>query len=219
MIGTHIHVKEINVGLSYFHVEISVPVINCEPIECCVMSLINSSIRNVLQLERVCSLASRYIGRPIQATGPAPSLLSRSLELDMSTYPSHFEESMNNCTKMIPVPIMPENSSHFSGGGLVILEEEKSLAMKVAMSSMDELMKMCLTGEPLWIRMNGCEREVLNVEEHKNMFPWPMSLNQHPSDQLRTEASRETAVVIMNSITLVDAFLDAVSYSTSLKHF
>lgn len=182
------------------------------------MNLINANISYVLQFERVCSIGSRYSGRPIQAVGPAPPLLPPSVELDMSIFPRQFEETIGNCTEMIPVPMMPhENLSHFSAGtGLVIMEEEKSLAMELAMSAMDELVKMCETGEPLWIRRNNSGREVLNVEEYNKMFPWPINgLKQNiTSDQLRTEATRDTAVVIMNSITLVDAFLNAVSHLT-----
>lgn len=115
---------------------------------------------------------------------------------------------------MFPVPLMPENSSHFSGaGGLLIMDQEKALALDLALSSVNELVKMCQGAEPLWIQTsNG--KEMLNIEEYNKMFPWPMSLGQLPSEQLRTEASRHTAVVIINSITLVDAFLDAVSYIT-----
>ncbi|CAL5436399.1 unnamed protein product [Camellia sinensis] len=155
------------------------------------------------EFERVCCLASRYSGRPIQSMGPVP-LLPPSLDLDMSIYPRNFQEPMS---EMIPVPMMPENS-HFPGGGL-IMEEDKSLALELAMSSMDVLVKMCQAGEPLWIRNNDSGREVLNFEEHTRMFQWPMNLKQNGSE-FRMEATRDTAVVIMNSITLVDAFLDAV---------
>ncbi|CAL5359556.1 unnamed protein product [Camellia sinensis] len=154
------------------------------------------------EFERVCCLASRYSGRPIQSMGPVP-LLPPSLDLDMSIYPRNFQEPMS---EMIPVPMMPENS-HFPGGGL-IMEEDKSLALELAMSSMDVLVKMCQAGEPLWIRNNDSGREVLNFEEHTRMFQWPMNLKQNGSE-FRMEATRDTAVVIMNSITLVDAFLDA----------
>ncbi|MBA0609736.1 hypothetical protein Godav_021748 [Gossypium davidsonii] len=40
------------------------------------------------------------------------------------------------------------------------------------------------------------------------MFHWPLNLKQR-SSEFRTEASRDSSVVIMNSITLVDAFVDA----------
>lgn len=92
------------------------------------------------------------------------------------------------------------------------MEDEKTLALELAMSSMEELLKMCLATEPLWVRSSESGKVALNFEEHARLFPWPLNHNhkQH-SDEHRKEASRDSAVVIMNSITLVDAFLDAVS--------
>lgn len=169
-----------------------------------------------LQLERVCCITSRYAGRPIQTMGAPPSLMPPSLDLDMNIYPRHFADPniAPNCTEMIPVPMLPpphEASPFPEGhGGLLLMEDhEKSLALELAASSMAELVKMCQTNEPLWIRSCESEREVLNFEEHARLFSWPLNL-KHRSE-LRTEATRDTAVVIMNSVTLVDAFLDAVS--------
>lgn len=108
---------------------------------------------------------------------------------------------------MIPLPFMPENPQ-FPAGNALILEEEKALAVELAMSSMDELMKMCQTGEPLWILATDTGKEVLNVEEYARMFSWSINLKHQ---EFRVEATRGTAVVIMNSVTLVDAFLNAVS--------
>uniref|UniRef100_A0A2N9GWN3 Homeobox domain-containing protein n=1 Tax=Fagus sylvatica TaxID=28930 RepID=A0A2N9GWN3_FAGSY len=159
------------------------------------------------ELERVCCIASRYAGRPIEAMSPAPQLMHPSLDLDMNMYSRHFPDPMASCTDMIPVPMLPPETSHFPEGGL-LMEEEKSIALELAVSSLDELVKMCQGTEPLWIQNNENGREVLNLKEHARMFPWPLNLKQNSND-LRTEATRDSAVVIMNSITLVDAFLDA----------
>lgn len=140
---------------------------------------------------------------------PAPALIPPSLDLDMNIYSRHFAEPMPNGGGMMPMPMFPE-ASPYHETGLILMEEEKSLAMELAASSMNELVKMCHAAEPLWIRSNENGKEVLNLEEHARMFPWPLNLKQH-SSEFRTEATRDTAVVIMNSITLVDAFLDAVS--------
>jgi Na+-transporting methylmalonyl-CoA/oxaloacetate decarboxylase beta subunit len=64
------------------------------------------------------------------------------------------------CTKMILVPMLPPEPSHFQEGGLLLLEDEKSLAMELAASSMSELVKMCQMNELLWIRNSENEREV-----------------------------------------------------------
>ncbi|KAL2233095.1 homeobox-leucine zipper protein HDG5 isoform X2 [Sesamum indicum] len=160
------------------------------------------------ELERMCCLVSQYTGRPMPGMGPPP-LLPTSLDLDVSSYPRKFEQDhMTNCPPdhMIPLPFMPENSQ-FPGNAL-ILEEERPLALDLAVSSMDELVKMCHTAEPLWVPAADTGKQVLNLEEYARMFSWSANLKQH-SPQFRTEATRHTAVVIMNSITLVDAFLDA----------
>lgn len=167
-----------------------------------------------MQLEHISSLASRYNGQPIHGLGLAPSLLLPSLDLDMDIYSRHLQEPMGNCTDLIPVPSMTENP-HLANGGL-ITEQEKPLALDLAMTAMDELVKMCQATEPLWIQSNNGTKEVLNLEEHTKMFPWPMNFNQH-QNEFRTEATRGSALVIMNSITLVDAFLDAVSSHSKQK--
>ncbi|KAJ9135107.1 hypothetical protein P3X46_032326 [Hevea brasiliensis] len=165
----------------------------------------NARLRD--ELERVCCIASRYAGRPIQAMQPASTFVLPSLDLDMNIYSRQFPDSLGSCTEMMPMLMLPGTSS-FAEAGLVLMEEEKTLAMELAMSSIDELVKMCQATEPLWIRNNENGKELLNLEEHAKMFPWPLNLKQH-SNESRNEATRDSAVVIMNSITLVDAFLDA----------
>ncbi|KAI6702435.1 hypothetical protein NL676_011571 [Syzygium grande] len=167
------------------------------------------------ELERVCCLASRYSGQQIQSIPPLPppSFLSPSLDLEMTIYPPrHFPEPMSSCSDIMPMPLLPHDTPHHlvESGGLILMEDEKTLALEVAMSSMEELSKMCLATEPLWVRSSESGKVALNFEEHARLFPWPLNHNhkQH-SDELRKEASRDSAVVIMNSITLVDAFLDA----------
>lgn len=173
------------------------------------------------EYDRVCAIASRYPGRSLQSLGPSlpPTTLlphHPSLDLDMGIYSRNFQEPLPPCTQMIPMTLLPEPSDHFPGGGGsgggLILDEERSLAMELAMSSMDELLKLCHANEPLWIRNSSNSMDMLNIEEYSRMFPWP----QHHVDplkphynELRTEATRDKALVIMNSITLVDSFLDA----------
>lgn len=169
------------------------------------------------QFDRVCCLASRYNGRQM---GPPPPLLPPSLDLDMTIYPRNFDEPPPPMgTEMLHLPMMHEEPHNFPGG-VLILDEEKSLALELAISSADELAKMCHACEPLWINESG--REVVNVEEHMKMFTWSSGMMSNSSSELRIEGTRDAAVVIMNSITLVDAFLDAVSsswYLSLLYHY
>lgn len=168
----------------------------------------------IIQLERVCCMASRYSGRPIQVMTPPPqSLMAPSLDLDMNMYSRSFSEPMGSCSDMMPPMQLMSDTCPIPEAGLFLMEEDKSLAMELALSSMDQLVKMCHASEPLWIRSNvenGNSKEILNLEEHARLFQWPLNVKQN-STEFRTEATRDSAVVIMNSITLVDTFLDAVS--------
>ncbi|KAJ7943866.1 Homeobox-leucine zipper protein [Quillaja saponaria] len=174
------------------------------------LSFENARLRE--ELDRVCCLTSRYTGRPIQTLGPIPPQMAPSVDLDMNIYSRNFNDPMASCTEMIPVPMLPPpEPSPFPEAGGLLMEEDKSLAMELAMPSMDELVKMCQVNDLLWIRNNENGKEMLNLEEHARMFPWPMNFKQN-SSEFRTEASRDSAVVIMNGITLVDSFLDAVKW-------
>ncbi|XP_043694328.1 homeobox-leucine zipper protein ROC3-like [Telopea speciosissima] len=163
------------------------------------------------ELARVTCMASQRCGggRPIQALAapPAQSVLMPSLDLEMGIYSRNFQESIGNCNHMVPVPSLSENL--FMAGGGLIMEQEKPLALELAMAAANELMKMLQTDEPLWVRNRNDNNEVLNLEEYAKMFPCPISLIKGQQNEMRTEASRGSALVIMNSITLVESFLDA----------
>ncbi|KAL8520460.1 hypothetical protein ACS0TY_011111 [Phlomoides rotata] len=146
------------------------------------------------EFERVCCLISQYNGGGNVA------------ELDM--YCGYPRKVVDDDEDNIPGTVFIPGPGPGPGAGdqTLILEEEKCVAVEMAVSCMDELVKMCHTGEPLWIPEAHTGKLVLNMQEYATMFSnW--NINDH--HQFRIEATRDTAVVIMNSITLVDAFLDA----------
>lgn len=100
---------------------------------------------------------------------------------------------------------------------MLIAEEEKANAMNLAVSCAQELVKMCDTNEPLWKKKRlDNENVCLNEEEYKKMFLWPP---MNDDDRFRREASRAKAVIMMNSTTLVKAFLDAVRIKSKAHFF
>ncbi|CAA7014658.1 unnamed protein product [Microthlaspi erraticum] len=187
------------------------------------------------ELDRLCCIASRYSGRPMQSMptsqpliNPPPELPHHqqpSLELDMSAYAGNFQE--HSCPDMMLLP--PQDTACFfpdqtnnnnNNNNLLLADEEKIIAMEFAVSCVQELTKMCNTEEPLWIKKKsdkiGAETLCLNEEEYTRLFPRPMenhNNNNNNKRDFRREASKANAVVIMNSITLVDSFLDADKWS------
>ncbi|KAF4383804.1 hypothetical protein F8388_023496 [Cannabis sativa] len=171
------------------------------------LRLENARLRE--ELDRYYCMTPRFSSRTIGG-GPHHPLMPPSLDLDISIYSRHFPDQMatGNGHNMVPVVPMLPHQEPFPDNGL-LLEEEKSLAIELATSSVNELVKMCQSGSPLWIRDSENGKEVLNVEEHARMFPWAMNLKQNnDSSGFKTEATRDTDVVIMNSITLIESFLD-----------
>ena len=96
---------------------------------------------------------------------------------------------------------------------------DKSLMSDIAANAMEELLRLLQTNEPLWVKSaapdNNCNnngggggRDVLNLDAYERVFP---RANTHMKNHnLRIEASRDSGVVIMNGLALVDMFMDPV---------
>ncbi|PPS04854.1 hypothetical protein GOBAR_AA15809 [Gossypium barbadense] len=83
---------------------------------------------------------------------------------------------------------------------------DKSALVDVALAAMDELIKMAQMGSPLWIKGFGDGMETLNLEEYKRTFS--SFIGMKPSG-FTTEATRETAMVPLRGLALVDTLMDA----------
>ncbi|KAI4372384.1 hypothetical protein MLD38_010621 [Melastoma candidum] len=135
----------------------------------------------------------------------------------MNIFPRHFPIPTEPMTSSdsFPMSLFAETAiSHIAPDvGPLLMEFEKPMALEHAISSLDELVKIFRARDPLWVA-NDAEggRETLDFKEHSRLFPCPDLSTKDSSEisgEFRREASRDSAMVIMNSINLVDAFLDA----------
>lgn len=87
-------------------------------------------------------------------------------------------------------------------------ETDKPMVVELAVAAMEELIRMAQLNEPLWIPA-GLDNatEALNEEEYVRTFP--RGIGPRPFG-LKSEASRETAVVIMNQMNVVEILMDVV---------
>ncbi|XP_006662631.3 homeobox-leucine zipper protein ROC3 isoform X1 [Oryza brachyantha] len=175
------------------------------------------------ELDRLACIATRYGGarQPVLSTSALscmsapPPVLMPPLDLDMNVYSRHFAEQapvMGGCADLMP-NVVPQQ---MDGAAAYIMapmqEQDKQLVLDLASTAADQLSRMCRAGEPLWVRQRGVASEVMSVDEHARTFAWPVDGEKHDDAAgavARTEGTRDNAVVIMNSINLVDAFLDA----------
>ncbi|KAL1829223.1 hypothetical protein ACET3Z_007635 [Daucus carota] len=84
---------------------------------------------------------------------------------------------------------------------------EKSQIIEIANKATEELTNMATRGEPLWIRSFETGREILNYDEYMKEFSVE-NLTKRRAKGSSVEASRDSGVVFMDPLTLVQCFMD-----------
>ncbi|KAF2315345.1 hypothetical protein GH714_038887 [Hevea brasiliensis] len=170
------------------------------------------------ELDRVCALAGKFLGRPISllTTSIGPPMPNSSLELGVggngfgclstvaTTAPlgPDFGAGISNA-----LPVVTQTRPLTAGVTGLDRSLERSMFLELALAAMDELVKMAQTDEPLWFRSLEGGREILNHEEYMRIFT--PCIGMKPSGFV-SEASRETGMVIISSLALVETLMDSM---------
>ncbi|RID43165.1 hypothetical protein BRARA_I00043 [Brassica rapa] len=142
------------------------------------------------ELDRVFNLTGKFLGHP-------QNNHTSSLELGVGT---------NNNGGNFAFP------QDFNGGGgclppqlpaVVNGVDQRSVLLELALTAMDELVKLAQSDEQLWIKSLDGERDELNHEEYMRTF------SSAKPNGLVTEASRTSGMVIINSLALVETLMDS----------
>lgn len=169
------------------------------------------------ELDRVCALAGKFLGRPVSSM--APPMPNSSLELGVGGN-NHFGGGGVLSSTASALPLGPPDfgvgistassvvpSSRASNNVMGIDHSlERSMYLELALAAMDELVKLAQTDEPLWLRIEG-GREIMNPNEYSRAITPCIGLK--PNEYV-SEASRETGMVIINSLALVETLMDSV---------
>ncbi|KAG6434438.1 hypothetical protein SASPL_106073 [Salvia splendens] len=153
------------------------------------------------ELDRVCALAGKFLGRPIPAMGP-----NSGLELGVGINGFGALAAVVPNDYAAPLPIMSPSKSTINNSNPM----ERSMYLELALAAMDELVKIAQTNEPLWVRGMEGGRQVLNREEYSRSFT--PCIGMKPKG-FAAEASRETGVVIINSLALVETLMDSSKWA------
>jgi homeobox-leucine zipper protein len=179
------------------------------------------------ELNRVYALATKFLGKPISMLS-GPMLQPHLSSLPMPS--SSLELAVGGFRGLgsIPSATMPGSMSDFAGGvssplGTVITPAratgsahpsmvgiDRSMLLEMAISAMDELVKLAQIDEPLWLSsLNGSpNKAMLNFEEYAQSFP--PCIGVKPVGYV-SEASRESGLVIIDdSVALVETLMDEV---------
>lgn len=170
------------------------------------------------ELDRVCALAGKFLGRPVTSMTTAsipPQMPISSLELAVGS--NGFGGLSSVATTLTPGAdfgaVSPTMSMVPGARPANVTGMERSMFLELALAAMDELVKMVQAGEPLWIPSLDGGKETLNYEEYVRSFP--RCIRPKPVGFV-TEASRDNGMVIINSMAFVETLMDAVSNSFSV---
>lgn len=89
-----------------------------------------------------------------------------------------------------------------------IPDMEKALMSETAASSMEELIRLLRINEPLWIRTQPDGKYTIHRDSYDKIFP---RTNHFKGSNARTESSKDSGMVTVTGMNLVEMFLDTVS--------
>ncbi|GAB4859453.1 Homeobox-leucine zipper protein roc2 [Ancistrocladus abbreviatus] len=163
------------------------------------LRLENTRLRE--EIDRISAIAAKYVGKPVVNY---PLINSHALTQPLELGVGNFSGQTSLGGEMY-------------GSGDILRsitgpsDADKPMIIELAVAAMEELIRMAQMDEPLWMPALDGTTRVLNEEEYIRMFP--RGIGPKPDD-FKSEASKETAVVIMNHINLVEILMDVNQWST-----
>ncbi|XP_075477707.1 homeobox-leucine zipper protein PROTODERMAL FACTOR 2-like isoform X1 [Primulina tabacum] len=147
------------------------------------------------EIDRISSIAAKYVGKPMLSYPHVSPGASRSLDLGVG----NFEPQAGMAGEIYGAPDLLRTVSGPT-------DADKPMIIELSVAAMEELIRMAQAGEPLWIPSIGNSAETLNEDEYMRTFP--RGIGPKPLG-LKSEASRESTVVIMNHANLVEILMDS----------
>ncbi|KAL3522039.1 hypothetical protein ACH5RR_014873 [Cinchona calisaya] len=154
------------------------------------------------EIDRISGIAAKYVGKPMLSYPHLPpGASSRSLDIGVGSF---------GAQSGIVGEIYGAGDLLRSVSGPT--EADKPMIIELAVAAMEELVRMAQAGEPLWLpSSDNLLTETLSEDEYIRTFP--RGIGPKPLG-LKSEASRESAVVIMNHINLVEILMDVNQWSS-----
>ncbi|XP_073056016.1 homeobox-leucine zipper protein MERISTEM L1-like [Primulina eburnea] len=158
----------------------------------------NSRLRE--EIDRIFGIAAKYVGKPVLSSPHLPEGVARSLDLGAG----NFVPQAGIAGEVYGAPDLLRSLSGPT-------EADKPMIIELAVAAMEELIRMAQTGEPLWIRSAETNPvQILSEDEYIRTFP--RGIGTKPLG-MKSEASRESSVVIMNHVNLVEILMDVNQWS------
>ncbi|XP_012570175.1 homeobox-leucine zipper protein HDG1 isoform X2 [Cicer arietinum] len=168
------------------------------------------------ELNRICALTNKFLGKPISSLASPMALQTSNsgLELGIGRNGMGGSSSLGASLPMgldLGDSAMPGMRSPMGlMGNSNEIQLERSVLIDLALAAMEELLKMAQTDSPIWIKSLDGERDILNHEEYARLFS--SCVGSKPNGFV-AEATRESGIVIINSLALMETLMDANRYA------
>ncbi|KAL9327947.1 hypothetical protein ACSQ67_002950 [Phaseolus vulgaris] len=151
------------------------------------------------EIDRISGIAAKYVGKPVTSSYSNLSSLNNN-RMPVGNYGAQSGTVGEMYGGSDPFRSLPAPA-----------DADKPMIVELAVAAMEELTRLAQAGDSLWVPGNH-HSEILNEEDYLRTFP-SRSLGPKPLG-LRSEASRESVVIIMNHINLIDILMDVNQWST-----
>ncbi|XP_014517363.2 homeobox-leucine zipper protein HDG11-like [Vigna radiata var. radiata] len=156
------------------------------------LRLENARLRE--ELERLPNALAKYMDKSV-------------LDLNMMNYT--LMRGSSSRAPLIPGSYLRLNGScedTMLNRGRRITQMEKTMMSQIAVTAKEELIKLLCTNEPIWVKSSDHQRFVLHLESYQTFFP---RINHFKNSQARVESSKDSLVVRIQAMKLVDMFLNS----------
>ncbi|KAK9950750.1 hypothetical protein M0R45_006221 [Rubus argutus] len=150
--------------------------------------------------DKVATLLSKYIGKPLSQIDSLAYAAGSSLDLSPGILMNQSMRSPNHTNPAIG------NNDALAYQVYTVSEMEKKLMAETATSAMEELIRILHINEPMWIQCHNDGRYVLNHDNYDKLF---QRANHFKTSSARVESSKDSGIVTISALHLVDMFLDA----------
>ncbi|XP_044950347.1 homeobox-leucine zipper protein ROC6-like [Hordeum vulgare subsp. vulgare] len=178
----------------------------------------NSRLKD--ELDRVCALAGKFLGRPVSAISSPlslPSSLCSGLDLAVGSNNGFMGMGMQSIPDLmgggsaamrLPAGMMGGGLDDGLGGEGVSID--RGALLELGLAAMEELVKVTQVDDPLWQPSLEIGIETLNYDEYRRAFA--RVLGPSPAGYV-SEATREVGIAIINSVDLVNSLMNEARWS------
>ncbi|KAG2574931.1 hypothetical protein PVAP13_7KG395300 [Panicum virgatum] len=165
------------------------------------------------EIDRISAIAAKYVGKPMVSFPvlSSPLAAARASPLDIGVGAAAAAAAAAYGVTDIFGGVAAGAAGELLRGAAQS-GADKPMIVELAVAAMEELVQMAQLDEPLW-NAPGVDGsiETLNEEEYSRMFSRGLGPKQYG---LKSEASRDSSVVIMTHANLVEILMDVNQYAT-----